>query len=390
MDKNKLPVVARRMADIQPFYVMDLLARAKKLEAEGQSIIHMEVGEPDFDTPKPIIKAAQNALNCGLTHYTPALGLPELREAIAQHYQSIVGGSVDPGRIIITPGASGALLLVMGLLVNPGDEVLMADPGYPCNRHFVRLMEGKSVGIPVDRATGYQLTIEGLEKHWSDKTKAVMIASPSNPTGTLIIKEQLREIVEFVRQRGGFVIIDEIYQGIIYEGEVSSGIDIEGPVFIVNSFSKYFNMTGWRLGWLVADETYVGELDKLAQNIYLAAPTVAQYAALAAFDSQTLSILDNNRKILKQRRDYLLPALKNLGFDIPVTPAGAFYLYANCSALTKDSLQFCHSLLYRAGVAITPGNDFGDNRPAQHLRYSYTTSMDNLVEAVSRIKSFVS
>jgi len=378
------------MGEIEPFHVMDLLARARALEAEGRSIIHMEVGEPDFDTPQPIIEAGRASLAAGHTHYTPAVGMQPLRQALSDYYRDHLGATVAPERVVITPGASGALQLIMGVLVDPGDEVLMADPGYPCNRHFVRLFEGKAVGIPVDAATGYQLTLKQVEAYWSERSRAVLIASPANPTGTILPEEELRAIVEFVNARGGRVVVDEIYHGLIYGDHPPSAAALSDQLFIVNSFSKYFGMTGWRLGWIVAPEAYVREIDKLAQNIFLAAPTPAQYAALAAFTPETLNELEQRRREFQQRRDYLLPALRKLGFKIPVTPQGAFYLYADCSQFSNDSQQLANRLLEEAGVAITPGLDFGHNQPEHHLRFAYTTSIEKLKEGVARIEAWLS
>ncbi|OOZ38852.1 aminotransferase [Solemya pervernicosa gill symbiont] len=381
--------IAQRMGEIEPFHVMDLLARARALEAEGRSIIHMEVGEPDFVTPEPIIEAGRAALAAGKTHYTPAVGLPALREALSAYYRDQLGADVPAERFIITPGASGALQLIMGVLVDPGDEVLMADPGYPCNRHFVRLFEGKAVGIPVDAESGYQLTLKQVEAHWSERSRAVLLASPANPTGTIVPEDELRAIVEFVNAKGGRVIVDEIYHGLIYADRPPSAAAISDQLFIVNSFSKYFGMTGWRLGWIVAPESYVREIDKLAQNIFLAAPTPAQHAALAAFEVDTLAILEQRRIEFGKRRDYLLPALRHLGFDIPITPQGAFYLYADCSRFSSDSYQLANSLLNDAGVAITPGLDFGSNQPERYLRFAYTTSIEKLKEGVARIEAWL-
>ena len=379
---------ARRMLDIQPFHVMALLARARELEAQGRSIIHMEIGEPDFPTPQPVIAAGIRALQQGDIHYTPALGLPQLREAIAAFYLERYGLSISPTRIIVTPGASGALLLALGILINPGEKVLMSDPGYPCNRHFVRLIESLPIGIGTDAATGYQLTSNLIAKHWDAKTAAVMIASPANPTGTLVDPASLRVIVEKVHALGGRLISDEIYHGLVYQGEAATALSVSDEVFVINSFSKYFGMTGWRLGWLVAPETYMRDADKLAQNIFLAASTPAQYAALAAFQPETIAILEQRRAEFQRRRDYLLPALRNLGFDVPINPQGAFYLYADCSSFTKNSEIFVREVLEHAGVAITPGVDFGNYEAKRHVRFAYTTSLENLKEGVRRLQAF--
>ena len=378
------------MAGIEPFHVMALLARARELEALGRSIIHMEIGEPDFPTPEPVIRAGVRALEKGELLYTPAPGLPQLREAIAGYYRSRYGVVLSASRILVTTGASAALLLACAALIDPGDEVLLADPGYPANRHFVRVVEGVPRAVPVDAAGGYQLAPGDLERHWGPRTAAALVASPSNPTGTLISTEQLSAMAEFAREKGGTLIVDEIYHGLVYEGEYTTAAAFADDAFIINSFSKYFHMTGWRLGWMVAPEGYVSELDKLAQNLYLAAPTPAQHAALAALDPETLAILEKRRLEFQARRDYLVPALRGLGFDIPVMPQGAFYIYAGCGTLTKDSFGFARDLLEQAGVAITPGIDFGANAPERHVRFAYTNSIERLREGVARIAEFIS
>ena len=387
--KNKRLPLAQRVHDIEPFHVMALLARARALETQGRSIVHMEIGEPDFPTPQAICDAGIAALRTGELFYTPALGLPQLREAIAAFYRTRYGVAVSPARIIITPGASGALLLAVAALVNPGDQVLVSDPGYPCNRHFVRLMEGEPVGVAVGADSNYQLNPELMAQHWGSRTVAALVASPANPTGTLIPADQLKTMAEFAAERGGTLIVDEIYHGLVYDGEATTALALSDDVFVINSFSKYFQMTGWRLGWMVAPEAYVREIDKLSQNIYLAAPTPSQYAALAAFEPQTLALLEARRDEFRARRDYLVPALRALGFDIPRTPQGAFYIYAGCASLTADSFAFAHDLLEQAGVAITPGIDFGHHAPERHVRFAYTRPVAELAEGVRRIAAFL-
>ncbi len=381
--------VARRMAEIEPFHVMDLLARARQLEAQGHSIVHMEIGEPDFATPAPVLDAAQQALVAGETHYTPALGLPALREAIAGFYRDRYQVEVSAERIVITPGASGALLLALGVLLDRDSEVLMADPGYPCNRHFVRFIEGQARGIEVDASTGYQLNAELLQQHWTDETRGVLLASPSNPTGTVVDAGELAAMSGLAHERNGVLLVDEIYHGLIYDGQDDTALTISDELFVINSFSKYFCMTGWRLGWLVVPERYIRDVEKLMQNLFIAAPTLAQYAALAAFTPETMSILEQRKEIFRQRRDYLLPALRDLGFNIPVTPQGAFYLYADCSRFTDDSYQLASDLLVKAGVAVTPGVDFGNHLPDRHLRFAYTTSMEYLEEGIDRLAGYL-
>jgi aspartate/methionine/tyrosine aminotransferase len=380
---------AGRMQFIQPFHVMALLGRARELEAAGRSIIHMEIGEPDFVTPQPVIDAGIRALAAGYTHYTPAVGLAALRERIAGFYADRYGVSVEPERIVVTPGASAALQLVMAALVNPGDRVLMADPGYPCNRNFVYLVNGEPVGIPVTAASGYQPSLQQVEAHWSQDTAALLVASPSNPTGTLLDADTLQALHDFTSAQGGALVVDEIYHGLVYGESAATALAVSEDVFVINSFSKYFGMTGWRLGWLVAPLDMVPEIDKLAQNLFLAAPTLAQHAALRAFDADNLAILEMRREAFRERRDYLLPALRELGFEIPVTPAGAFYLYADCSRFTDDSYAFSQRLLEEAGVAITPGLDFGTFRPERHVRFAYTTSLENLQEGVRRLRDYL-
>jgi aspartate/methionine/tyrosine aminotransferase len=389
MAKSK-QTIAQRAQDISPFYVMDVLAQAKQLESQGHDIVHMEVGEPDFETPQPIIDAGIQALKNGKTHYTPALGLPALREKIAAWYQTRYQVTISPNRIVVTPGASGALLLVMGALLEKGNNVLLADPGYPCNRHFARFVEGDVKSIPVDANSNYQLTEEHIEQYWDDNSAMALVASPSNPTGTVISKPELSSLSAAIKSKQGTLVVDEIYHGLTYDGfEASSALAIDNDAFVINSFSKFFGMTGWRLGWLVVPETYVDVMDKLAQNLFLAAPTMSQYAALAAFEQNSLDILEQRRQILEQRRNALLPALRDLGFEIPVTPQGAFYLYANCSKLLTDkitdSMALSKFLLKEAGVAMTPGLDFGRHQADLHCRFAYTTDIERLIIAVEKI-----
>jgi aspartate/methionine/tyrosine aminotransferase len=380
---------ASRLCAIAPFRVMEILARARELERAGRDIVHMEIGEPDFPTPKPVCEAGMAALATGDMFYTPAQGLPALRDAVAGFYRTRYGVDVPASRIIVTTGASGALLLAVSSLVNPGERVLVSDPGYPCNRHFVRLMDGEPVGVAVGADSHYQLTPEVIEQHWDSRTVAAIAASPSNPTGTVIPVPHLEAMIEIANTRGGTLIVDEIYHGLTYEGDVPTALALSDELFVINSFSKYFNMTGWRLGWMVVPERYIADVDKLAQNLFLAAPTPAQHAALAAFRPETLAILEARRAEFKARRDFLVPALRQLGFEIPQMPEGAFYVYAGCGALTRDSFGFARDLLEKAGVAITPGIDFGSNAPERHVRFAYTNSVERLQEGVHRIGAFL-
>ena len=384
-----MPGSARRMAHIQPFHVMALLARARELEAGGRSIIHMEIGEPDFVTPQPVIEAGIRALQEGRTHYTPALGLTALRQRLSGFYRERYGVEIEAERFVITPGASAALQLVLAMLVDPGDRVLMADPGYPCNRNFVHLLNGVPVGLPVDAATNYQPDAASVDAAWTGSVAALLVASPSNPTGTLLNDADIRALFAVTQSHGGRLVVDEIYHGLTYGEAASTALAVSDDIFVINSFSKYFGMTGWRLGWLVAPREAIAGIDKLAQNLYLAAPTLAQYAALSAFDPENIAILEARRLEFRTRRDYLLPALRDLGFDIAGTPEGAFYLYAGCSRFTDDSYGFSVRLLEEAGVAITPGIDFGEHRPERHVRFAYTTSLENLKEGVRRLKDYL-
>lgn len=377
--------IARRMADIQPFHVMEILKRAHQLAATGRDIIHLEVGEPDFPTPPTIVEAARDFLAGGHVHYTPALGLTALREAIARFYHDRFGADVSPERIIVTPGASGALMLALAVTTDPGDEWLLPDPGYPSNRHLVRSFEGAARALPVDASTRFQPTPAHVTAAWTARTRGLMVASPANPTGTLLSQDEIVALREAVAARGGILIVDEIYQGLNYGLEASTALSRLDDVFVVNSFSKYFGMTGWRLGWVVAPQAYVRQIEKLAQHFFISPSTPAQHAALAAFTPATLEILEERRHAFASRRNTLLPALRELGFRFATEPQGAFYLYADISELADSSEALARRLIEEAGVATTPGIDFGDNAPDRHLRIAYTTGEARLVEAAERI-----
>lgn len=385
----KSSVVATRMDDVAPFHVIDILTRAKHLEAEGRDIVHMEVGEPDFPTPPAIIAAGQAALASGKTTYTPALGIPELREAIAAYYQARHGVTVPASRIVITAGASGGLLLALACLAEPGKEWLLTDPGYPCNRNFVRIFEGVPNSIAVGEQDNFQPTLADLQAHWSASTGGALFASPANPTGTMLSLDQIRSFADFIRQKGGHFILDEIYQGLTYDHPSTTALQCCDDVWIVQSFSKYFQMTGWRLGWLVVPEGYSRPIEKLAQNLFLSPSAPAQYAALAAFDPATLDLVETRRVAFMQRRDFLCAELERLGLRVVAKPEGAFYIYADCSAFTNNSFEFAMTLLEEAGVAIAPGLDFGLNHPERYIRFSYTTSIERLKEAVRRMERFL-
>lgn len=374
-----------RSRAIEPFHVMALLARANELQAAGHDVIHLEIGEPDFTTAAPIVEAGQQALANGHTRYTAARGLPALREAIAGFYAQRYGLSIDPQRILVTPGGSGALLLASSLLVDPGKHWLLADPGYPCNRHFLRLVEGAAQLVSVGPESRYQLTPELVARHWDQDSVGALAASPANPTGTLLHKDELAALSSTLKARGGHLVVDEIYHGLTYGIDASSVLEVDDDAFVLNSFSKYFGMTGWRLGWLVAPPDAVGELEKLAQNLYISAPSMAQHAALACFEPATLAILEERREEFRRRRDYLLPALRELGFGIAVEPEGAFYLYADISAFGGDAFAFCQHFIETEHVAFTPGVDFGRYQASHHVRFAYTQSVERLQQAVERI-----
>ena len=361
---------------------------AAGLEQQGRSIIHMGIGEPDFTAAPLVIEAAGRAMAEGRTQYTSALGLPSLREAIAHHYLDKYDLRVAPERIVITAGASGALLLACAALVEHGTEVLMPDPSYPCNRHFVAAFEGRAKMIPSGPAERFQLTDAMVRAHWGPATRGVLLASPSNPTGTSIEPAELGRIVGTVRERGGFTIVDEIYQGLSYDRPAFSALSLGEDIIVINSFSKYFNMTGWRLGWLVIPERLAPQIEKLAQNLFICASAISQHAGLACFAPQSLALFEERKAEFKRRRDYLVPALEEIGFRVPVMPDGAFYVYADCSPLADDADWLTRDMLERAGVVMVPGLDFGSHAARQYIRISYATSLENLQEAVNRLKRY--
>ena len=381
--------LAARVQEIAPFHVMEVQTAARALEAAGRSVVHMEIGEPDFPTPEPVLAAAREAIAEGDIYYTSALGIPALREAIARHYHDRFGVRVDPERVIVTAGSSAALLLTLALLIDRDDAILLADPGYPCNRHFVRTLEGEAVGVPVGPQSNYQLTADLISSAWTPHTRGALIASPSNPTGTMVAFEEMRRIAAAVDARGGELIVDEIYLELSYAEKPNTALALSDSLFVISSFSKYFNMTGWRLGWLVAPEGAVRDIEKLAQNLYISPPTVSQRAALACFLPETLSVLESRRREFQARRDFLVPALRDLGFGIPVMPTGGFFVYADCSRFGMDSERFCVEALRATGVAFTPGIDFGRHRAGDHVRLAYTVARDKLQEGIRRLAAWL-
>lgn len=381
--------VADRMQGISAFYVMELLQRAKQLEREGRDIIHMEIGEPDFQTPQGVIDAGRALLKSGEVKYTAAAGMPELRSSIADYYYQQYGVTVDPRRVFVTPGATGAFLLAFGISLNPGEQVMMSDPCYPCNDNFVRLFNGQTHFVNVDAGTQYQLNAELIAKHWHQASKGVLIASPSNPTGTLINREDFHKAIAQVHQLGGCFYSDEIYHGLIYDQPAVSALVFSDDAFVINSFSKFFGMTGWRVGWLVVPDDFVEAAEKLAQNIFISTPTHSQYAALASFTPENMAELERRRIEFKARRDFLYENLLRLGFKIACKPEGAFYIYADCSAFTDNSFEFARALLEQEGVAVTPGRDFGLYLADQHIRFAYTASIDRMSAALTRLERFL-
>jgi len=384
-----LPALARRTAQIRPFHVMELLKRARALEASGKPVLHMSIGEPDFTAPTPVVDALVRAARAGHTQYTSATGIDALRSAIARDYGERYGLDIAPSRIVITAGASGALTLACCALVDPGDRVLMTDPSYPCNRHFVASCDGIPELVPVGPDTRFQMTLDALQRHWRDGVKGTLLASPANPTGTSIPFDELARIVQACRERAAFSIVDEIYLGLSYEGEPRSALALGDDVIVTNSFSKYFHMTGWRLGWLVVPEAFARVFENLSQNLYICASTLAQHAALACFTPEAREEFERRRAEFHRRRDYIVPALREIGLDVPVTPDGAFYVYVDCSRFSDDSWAFADELLNEAHVSLVPGEDFGAHDSRRYLRLSYATPIEKLREAVRRLSDYL-
>jgi aspartate/methionine/tyrosine aminotransferase len=391
--------LASRLDRIEPFYVMECAKAADQIAAGplcdpargGRPMIYLNIGEPDFTAPPLVVEAATRCMAEGRTQYTQATGLPALREAIARWYGTRFGLAVAPERIVVTAGASAALQLITLALLDEGDEVLLPDPSYPCNRHFVAAAGGRAVLLPSGPEKRFQLDADAVRAAWGARTRGVLLASPSNPTGTSIERAQMRRIVEAVRERGGFTLVDEIYLGLSYDeafghSALEHGVGQGDDVIAINSFSKYFGMTGWRLGWLVLPEALVPAVEKLAQNLYICASSLAQHAALACFEPASLAECERRREAFRARRDFVVPALERLGFAVPVKPDGAFYAYADVGAHAASSWDFCFDLMRRAQVALTPGRDFGPHAGERFLRLSFARSMGELHEAVDRLE----
>ncbi|MCL4771491.1 MAG: pyridoxal phosphate-dependent aminotransferase [Burkholderiaceae bacterium] len=385
-----------RAARIEPFYVMEIAKAAQALAAEvaGSSspMIFLNIGEPDFTAPPLVQEAAAKAVRDGATQYTQALGIAPLRERISDWYAQRFGVQVPARRIAITAGASAALQLACLALIDAGDEVLMPDPSYPCNRHFVSAAEGTAVLIPTTAQERFQLSADKVRAAWTERTRGVLLASPSNPTGTSIAPEELRRIHGVVQEHGGITLIDEIYLGLSYEEQFGhTALAIDDDIISINSFSKYFNMTGWRLGWMVVPEALVPVVERLAQNLFICPSTIAQHAALACFEAESLAEYERRRAEFKARRDYFIPALQSLGLQVPVMPDGAFYAWADCSAACErlgvsGSWDLAYALMRQAHLAVTPGRDFGTHDPQRYVRFSTANSMAQLQEAVARLQ----
>ena len=384
--------LAARLGRIDPFYVMECAKAAVELARSpacaDSPMIFLNIGEPDFTAPPPVLEAAQRCMQGGRTHYTQATGEPRLRERISRWYAQRFGLDIPAQRIIVTAGASAALQLACLALVERGDEVLMPDPSYPCNRHFVAAADGVPVLLPASAAQRFQLDAAGVEAAWTARTAGVLLASPSNQTGTSIAPGEMGRIVQAVRARGGFTIVDEIYLALSFDdayGRSALAHAVQGDVISINSFSKYFCMTGWRLGWMVVPEALVAPIERLAQNLYICPSSIAQHAALACFEPEAITEYEHRRAEFRARRDFLVPALDALGLAVPVLPDGAFYAWADVSKHAASSWDFAFDMMRRAHVAITPGRDFGRAASERFVRLSYASSMPQLQEAVRRL-----
>ena len=388
--------LASRAERIEPFYVMEVAKAASQLAREvaqgDKPMIFLNIGEPDFTAPPAVQEAATRAIREGRTQYTHATGLQPLRERLSDWYRQRFQLDIPARRIVITAGASAALQLACLALIEAGDDILMPDPSYPCNRHFVSAADGRAVLLPTTAEERFQLSAAQVQSHWQASTRGVLLASPSNPTGTSVHPDEMRRIHNIVSARGGITLVDEIYLGLSYDDTYGqSALALDDQIISINSFSKYFNMTGWRLGWLVVPERLVPVIERLAQNLFICPSTVAQHAALACFDSDSLALYEQRRQEFKARRDFFIPALRHLGLSVPVMPDGAFYAWADCRELCqrlglRDSWDFSFEVMRRAHVAITPGRDFGQAQTEHFVRFSTASSMTALQQAVQRLQ----
>ncbi|EYC50893.1 aminotransferase [Hylemonella gracilis str. Niagara R] len=406
--------IAERARKIAPFYVMEVAkaaaALARTAAAGREPMIYLNIGEPDYTAPPLVREAAERAIRDGRSQYTDATGLPLLREHISNWYAQRFGLDIAPERIVVTAGASAALQLACLALIEAGDEILMPDPSYPCNRQFVQAADGVAKLIPSGPAERFQLSAEQVRAHWNDstrggtvKTRGVLLASPSNPTGTSIDPAELRRIAEVVRDHEGITLLDEIYLGLSHDERYgqsalglkgSDGSALGDNIISINSFSKYFNMTGWRLGWLVVPQMLVPVVERLAQNLYICPSTIAQHAALACFEPESLAEYERRRAEFKARRDYFIPALNALGLTVPVMPDGAFYAWADCTQAcqklqVKDSWDLSFALMERAHLAVAPGRDFGQTDTGRYIRFSTANALPQLQEAVARLRQLL-
>lgn len=383
------PTLAARLAGIAPFHVVRIFERARRLEQEGRHVVHFEVGESDFPSAPPVVAAGIQALKDGHTGYTEGLGLPALRSAIAARYADVP--NIGAERVAVTTGASGALNVLAQVLVNPGQEVLMPDPGYPCNGVFIEAAGGIPRRLPLDARTGFQPTANAVAEAWRPNTAGLLLGSPANPTGSILPPGELEAICGVAAGRG-FVVVDEIYQGLVYDdapesGRSGSALAVNNGLFVVNSFSKYFGMTGWRIGWLVAPEWAMEAVDRMAQNLYLAPPTVAQHAALAALGPAAAEVHEQRRRIFARRRDALTVGLARLGLPPAYPPQGAFYVYVDVAVTGLSATAFCDRLLDEHGVAATPGTDFGRFRADRHVRFAFTVDEAEIELGLARIET---
>lgn len=375
--------VTKRAKEIPPFIVMDVLERAHELEKEGRDIIHLQIGEPDFPTPKCICDAAHEAIGRGETHYTHSLGLIELREAICEYYYGKYSVTIDPDRILVTSGTSPALFMIFSALLEAGDEIIMSDPHYPCYPNFAEFLGAKPVRIEVEEEDAFQLRPSEIKKKIGPKTRAILINSPSNPTGNLLSRERMEEIAGL----GPLVVSDEIYHGLVYGEKEHSILEFTDNAFVLNGFSKLYAMTGWRLGYLIAPPDFVRPLQKIQQNFFISAGSISQWAGIAALTKADADV-EQMKSIYDERRKYMIKRIREIGFGLAVEPAGAFYMLANAKHLAESSYDLAFEILEKAGVGISPGIDFGKGAEG-YLRFSYANSLENIKEGLDRIEQFL-
>ena len=380
---------ANRVAESVTFHAIEFAKKAQLLRESGRDIVSLSIGEPDFTAPPLVCETLVKATQSGLSGYSATLGLEPLRMCIADYYNEQFGTNINHNQILVTTGASGGLLLAAQTLLNPGDEVLMPDPYYPANYNFILTAGASTKLIPCTAEERFQLSAEKIKANWGPNTRAVLIASPSNPTGTSITEEELSKICKTVKSLGGIVIIDEIYLGLTYDHQPKSALAIDPDVIVINSFSKYFNMTGWRLGWIIAPENLIQAIEKNSSSLTICAQTLSQHAAISCFAPESMAIYENRRAAFQERRDYLLPELERLGLHVPVKPDGAFYIYCDISKYSNDSVDFANQLLEKAGVATVPGLDFGPAHANKMLRLSYATGIEQLKIAIQRLEDYL-